>query len=248
MNKKVLITGASSGLGEGMAREFAKRGYDLALAARRLDKLSVLQQELQAQGATVIVKQLDVAQYDEVFKVVEEVRDELGRIDIAVVNAGVGSAALIGTGKFAESRKAIDVGLTGAIATIEAVLPIMRKQGGGQIVGISSVALSRGLPKSGSYAAVKAGLNRFMQALRAETHGEPITVTELAPGYIDTAINKELTNKPFIITMEKGARIMTDMIERKVGFRYVPVWPWTLMALISKIMPYSVAARQDPEG
>ena len=167
---------------------------------------------------------------------------EFGRLDIVVVNAGVGYSLPAGKGKFDLVRRTLDTDLTGAIATIEHALPLLRAQGGGQIVGITSIAGVRGMPFLGAYSASKAGLHRYLQALRAEVYHEPIVVTELAPGYIDTDMNRDVANRPFVIPVAKGAAIMARMIERKVGHRYVPVWPWTLIAPIFRILPTRLLA------
>ena len=119
---------------------------------------------------------------------------------------------------------------------------MLRAQGGGQIVGITSIAGVRGMPFLGAYSASKAGLHRYLQALRAEVYHEPIVVTELAPGYIDTDMNRDVANRPFVIPVAKGAAIMARMIERRVGHRYVPVWPWTLVAPIFRILPTRLLA------
>jgi short-subunit dehydrogenase len=121
-----------------------------------------------------------------------------------------------------------------------------QQQRGGQIVGIGSVAGVRGLPGSGSYSASKAGLAAYLEAVRAETHDEPITVTTLAPGYIDTPINEEMKSRPFLIDAKKGARIMADLIERRVRYATVPRMPWTLLAPLLRVLPTSVLARSAP--
>jgi hypothetical protein len=139
---------------------------------------------------------------------------EFGRLDTVVVNAGVGYSLPVGKGKFDLVKRTLDTDLTGAIATIEQALPILRSQGGGQIVAITSIAAVRGMPFMGAYSAAKGGLHRYLQALRAEVAREPISVTELAPGYIDTDLNRGVANRPFVIPVEKGAAIMAELIER----------------------------------
>jgi short-subunit dehydrogenase len=139
-------------------------------------------------------------------------------------------------------RETININLVGAIATIEAALPIFRAQGSGHVVGVTSVAGSKGLPGFGAYSASKAGLHRYLQSLRAELRGTPVAVTELAPGFIDTDINRDKGARPFLIDVDKGAAIMARMIERRVGKRWVPVLPWTIIAQLLKILPASVLA------
>ena len=162
------------------------------------------------------------------------------------MNAGVGYSLPVGRGKFEQMRQTLDTNLTGAIATIEFALPRLRAQGGGQIVAITSVAGSRGMPFMGAYSAAKAGLHRYVQALRAEVRHEPIIVTELAPGYIDTDMNRGAKSRPFVIPLERGGAIMARMIERRVGHRYVPVWPWTLVAPLLQFLPHGLARTDAP--
>ena len=248
MARSIFITGASSGIGEALAVEFARRGYDIAIAARRADRLDAQASRLLGLGAgRVLPVTLDVTDFDAIDGTLRRAATEFGRLDILVVNAGVGYSLPAGKGKFDLARRTLDTDLIGAIATIEHALPLLRAQGGGQIVGITSIAGVRGMPFMGAYSAAKAGLHRYLQALRAELHQEPIVVTELAPGYIDTDMNRDVANRPFVIPVTKGAAIMARMIERKVGHRYVPMWPWTLVAPILRILPTRfLAQRKKP--
>ena len=244
MSKSILITGASSGLGEGMARHLARRGHRLALVARRRDRLDRLAVELRSAGAPEVwVGELDVTQYATIPDVLARAADALGGLDVVVVNAGTAGTTIIGRGHLAEARRIIDTNLTGAIATIEAAVERFRKQGHGQVVAISSVAAARGTKGQGAYSASKAGLSRYLESLRVETVGENIQVTELAPGFIDTDLNRHMKNRPFVVSAEKGTAALVDAIEKQVGFRYIPVWPWTMMAQLLKILPAKVVAR-----
>lgn len=243
MSRSMFVTGASSGIGESLAMEFARRGYDLAVAARRVERLEDLAGRLRSAGAgRVLCVPLDVTDFPSIDGALKRAAAQFGRLDVVVVNAGVGYSLPIGRGRFDDVRRTLDTDLTGAIATIEFALPILRAQGGGQIVAITSIAGGRGMPFLGAYSAAKAGLHRYVQALRAEVYREPIFVTELAPGYIDTDMNRGVPNRPFVIPVEKGAAIMARMIERKVGFRHVPVWPWTLLGPVLKFLPARLLA------
>ncbi|PLW68739.1 SDR family oxidoreductase [Pseudohalioglobus lutimaris] len=240
MSKSVFITGASRGLGEGLARQFAARGYKLALTARSLEDLERLQAELQGQASQICIRALDVEEFDAVPVALRQCAEELGGLDIVIVNAGVAFSARIGEGNFEQMRKTIQVNLAAAMATSEAAVELFREQGQGQLVGITSVAALRGMRGQGAYSASKAGFSKYLEALRCETYSEPITVTELAPGYIDTDLNRALSSRPFVVSAEKGTRIMADLIERRVSFRYVPPWPWTLVAKLIKLLPISM--------
>jgi len=249
MARSIFITGASSGIGEALAAEFARRGYDLAIAARRADRLEAQAERLRGLGAArVLPVSLDVTDYDAIAGALAGAATEFGRLDIVVVNAGVGYSVPAGTGKFDLVKRTLDTDLTGAIATIEQALPILRAQGGGQIVAITSIAGVRGMPFLGAYSAAKAGLHRYVQSLRAEVHHEPITVTELAPGYIDTDMNRGVAKRPFVIPVEKGAAIMARLIERGASFSFVPAWPWTLVAPLLRILPTALVAPRPRAG
>lgn len=235
--KSVLITGASSGLGEAMAREFASRGYALALTARRVEKLEQLQRELGGISPKVVIRQLDVTDYDQVSPVMESLAAELGGLDIVVVNSGVGSEHRVGTDDMVTVKNTIDTNVTAAIATIDAAVRIFQVQGHGHLVGISSFAAVRGMPGAGVYSASKAAVARYLQSARLENLKKNITVTDLAPGYIDTDLNRDIPKRPFVIPVEKGGKILVDKIERKVSFSFVPAWPWRLVAAFIRNAP-----------
>ena len=238
MTRSIFITGASAGIGEALATEFARRGYAVAIAARRVERLEALGRQLAASGAAKVLPiTLDVTDFPAIDAALERAAREFGRLDVVVANAGVGWSLPVGRGKLEQVRRTIDTDLTAAIATIEFALPRLRAQGGGQIVAITSVAGARGLPFMGAYSAAKSGLHRYVQALRAEVLHEPITVTELAPGYIDTDMNRDVKRRPFVIPLERGAAIMARMIERGVRHRYVPAWPWTLVVPLMRLVP-----------
>jgi short-subunit dehydrogenase len=246
--KTVFITGASSGIGRALALELARRGYDLFLTARRLDALEQVRTDVAAADPArrVEVRELDVTDDADVATALAEAGERLGRCDIVIANAGVGNPGRVGEGHMARSRLIVETNLIGAIATIDAAVALFRRQGGGQIVGVGSVAGVRGLPNSGSYGASKAGLATYLEAVRAETYGEPITVTTIAPGYIDTPINRDMKSRPFLIDVETGARTMADLIERGVRYATVPRLPWTLLSPVLRVVPTSLLVRGMP--
>lgn len=242
-SKSILITGATRGLGAHLARQFAARGYRLALTGRNMESLEALAAELRDQAAELVLETLDVEDFDSIAGVINSCASKLDGLDIVVVNAGVAFTTPAGKGHLDLIRKTIDVNLTAAIVTTEASIELFRQQGHGQLVGISSVAAARGMRGQGAYSATKAGFGLYLQSLRLETLREAIVITELAPGYIDTDLNRAVANRPFLVTAEKGTKIMADLIEREVSFRYVPPWPWTLVAQFLKWLPDSVIAR-----
>jgi NAD(P)-dependent dehydrogenase (short-subunit alcohol dehydrogenase family) len=154
----------------------------------------------------------------------------------------------VGTGDVELSRLIVETNLVGVIATVDAAVALFRRQGGaGQVVGVSSVAGVRGLPGSGAYGASKAGVSVYLESVRAETHSEPITVTTIAPGYIDTPINQDMDDRPFLIDVQKGARITADLIERGVGYATVPRFPWTVIAPLLRVLPTAWLVRRSPQ-
>ncbi len=236
MPKSILITGASSGIGRALAFEFSRRGYALGLCARRLELLESLRDELGGETQVAIAK-LDVADLERVPEVLHKQADELGGVQIVIANAGVGERSFPGEGTFHLDSKVIEINVLGAMATIDAGTEILKKEGGGQIVGISSVAGFRGLSTTPAYSASKAALSTYMEGIRNNLKQHKIAVTVLNPGFIDTPINTHRRSRPFLISAEKGARLMADMIEKKVWSSTVPVWPWTLITKLMRLLP-----------
>jgi short-subunit dehydrogenase len=245
MTQKILITGASSGIGKALAFEMANRGYAIGLTARRKDELEKIRDEIKKENpnTAVAVRKLDVTDYDDVSIAVKSITEELSGLDIAFVNAGIGLGEEVGKGQFEKSRKTIETNLTGAMATIDAAVNYFLEAGRGHIVGVASVAAFRGMPRSASYSASKAGLSIYLEALRAETYRKNIDVTVLYPGYIDTPLNSMLKNRPFLISVEKGAAIIARLIEKKVKSSTVPVFPWNIVGRLLKILPTSVISK-----
>lgn len=249
MRKRILITGASSGLGRGMAREFARAGRDLALCARRVDRLEALKAELEAQhpGIRVAVRSLDVTDHDAVFRVFGQLRDELGGLDRVVVNAGIGQGAPVGKGRFDLNRAIVETNFLAALAQCEAAMEIFRAAERGHLVLISSMSAMRGL-RGGltAYAASKAGVAALAEGIRTDMLRKPaIRVSTIFPGYIRTEMNDgaPAQHTPFIIDGATGCRLLARAIETEKNKAYVPWWPWALVGWWMKRAPLSWVAR-----
>jgi short-subunit dehydrogenase len=246
LRKNILITGASSGLGQGMAREYAKRGRNLALCARRVDRLEELKHELLAEnpGIQVFVRSLDVMQFDQVFEVFRAFKADLGTLDRIIVNAGIGKGQPVGTGYFKANRQTAETNFVAALAQCEAAVEIFRQEKAGHLVTISSMSALRGMRGNvTTYAASKAALATLTEGIRIDLRRTPIKVTTIYPGYIRSEINAKVKNTPFIVDTETGCRAMVEAIEREPNEAYVPRWPWSALGFLMKRLPLSALAR-----
>jgi short-subunit dehydrogenase len=242
--KRILITGASSGLGAEMARQFAAKGHDLALCARRLDRLEDLRKEIEAAhpGVSVVVRALDVDDNDAVFAVFKDLAADLGGLDRVIVNAGLGKGAQIGTGRFDANRQTAMTNFVSALAQCEAAMEIFRTAGQGHLVVISSMGAMRGLPRAlTTYAATKAGLAALAEGIRVDVLGTPIKVTTIYPGYIQSEMNDQVAQKPRMMAdTPTGVRAIVAAIEREPAQAKVPAWPWVPLSFVLRHAPLSV--------
>ena len=247
LRKRILITGASSGLGAEMARQYAAVGRDLALCARRLERLTALRQEIVAAhpDVRVEVRALDVTDGDAVFRIFGELRDALGGLDRVIVNAGVGKGAPIGTGRFDANRETAITNVVGALAQCEAAMEIFRAAGRGHLVVISSMSARRGLPKAlTTYAASKAAVATLAEGIRAEMLGTDIKVTTLFPGYIRSEMNERVTQRtPLLVDTASGVRSIIAATEREVAESAVPPWPWKAITPVMRHVPLRLLRR-----
>ncbi|MFQ6395792.1 SDR family oxidoreductase [Nocardia sp. KC 131] len=243
---KILITGASAGLGAAMARNFAAKGRDVGLCARRLDALESLRDELVAAhpGITVAVRALDVDDHKAVPRIFGELRDELGGLDRVIVNAGIGKGAVIGGGRADANLATATTNFVSALAQAEAALEIFRAQKSGHLVLVSSMSAVRGLPgKKAAYSASKAGLAALGEALVTDLAKSPIAITTLLPGFIATDMAAKAGDARMVAPLDKGVAAMVSAIEREKTRACVPGWPWRLIDLVLPRLPVSVVAR-----
>jgi len=246
--KNILITGASSGLGKGMAIEFAKRGRNLALCARRVDRLESVKDELLTinPNITVSIKSLDVNDHDAVFQVFQEFKQELGSLDRVIVNAGMGKGASIGTGYFHANKATAETNFIAAIAQCEAAVEIFRQQNSGHLVNISSISAIRGFRRAMTvYAATKAALTSLSEGIRIDLMNTPIKVSCIHPGFIRSEINETVEKVPFIVDTETGCKALVKAIEKEKANSFVPNWPWSLMHWLLRIAPASTLRKMS---
>ncbi|SEL78170.1 Short-chain dehydrogenase [Stigmatella aurantiaca] len=221
-----LVTGASSGLGRGLALWLARRGTRVFAAARRQEHLDALAQEARAAGATLEPVKMDVAQADATVERIRQLDADCGGLDLVVANAGVGGATPGKQFPWEFTKQMIDINVTGAVATLGAVLPQMVERGRGHLVGISSLAAFRGLPTRAAYSASKIFLSSFMESLRVDLRGSGVRVTCIYPGWVKSEITAKNTfPMPFLMETEEAVERMGNAILRGEP---VYAFPWQM--------------------
>lgn len=232
MNKKIIITGASAGIGYELAKVYAHAGYDLGVVARSGDLLKKLKAEIsQFSTVKVFIKICDVAKLDECERAIKELASELGGLDIFIANAGIGRQTPAWKSNWPEIKNILQVNVMGAIASLETAKDIMLPGKSGQLVGITSVAGFRGLPTSSAYSTSKVALTAYLESIRLDLKSCGITVTAIHPGFIDTAMTrKNKYSMPWLKPAPESAQMIYKAIEHKKA-RYV--FPWQMKILIS---------------
>jgi len=194
-NKVIWITGASSGIGEALAKAYAQAGARLILSSRRTDALERVKASLALPEEKVLVLPLDLEQTNNFPELVQKAIAYFNRIDIVVHNGGISQRAKVQDAPLALDHKVMAINYFGAVALTKAVLPIMLQQQSGHLVVISSLVGKFGTPMRSAYAASKHALHGFFDSLRAEVWRDQIEVTIICPGYIRTNISLNALNE-----------------------------------------------------
>jgi short-subunit dehydrogenase len=230
--RTAIITGASSGIGQAVAAEFAGRGANVVLAARSRDKLNRLAADLAPLPGRALVVTTDVTESLSVEALVRKTAEEFGSVDILINNAGVGLFAPIADGDVQNARYLFEVNFWGALQCIQAVTPYMLDQASGHIVNVSSVAGHVSPPYMGIYAATKHALAATSDALRVELSGTGVGVSTIYPGLTDTSFTENMLQEveaPQIPPIARfvGANVVARRIFQAVrwGLRDVYVSP-----------------------
>ena len=260
MGRRVLLTGASSGIGAELARELGARGDRLAIAARRRERLEALADEVGQPRPLVFAA--DLAKRGEAARLGEEAQAALGGIDVLINNAGGGVGGRIATlGDRDEARTAFEVNHWSPLALIRAVVPAMIERGSGVIVNVTSVAQVNTWPGFGAYAATKGALGVATETLRLELIGTGVHVLEAIPGPVDTAVQGETRLAPGIERMldrvplgdarECARRIVRAIDRRRAHVVYprraaLAIHAPTLARLDTRRTAAKVAATLDP--
>jgi short-subunit dehydrogenase len=228
---RVVITGASSGIGEALARHYAGEGNVLGLVSRRAPNAQGL-------AGTVVAYSTDVTDVPALAQAAADFVGRFGAPDLVIANAGIGKGT---SGEDLRDmdllRRTLEVNVVGLAATLAAFAPAMRKAGRGTLAGICSVAGFRGLAGNGAYSGSKAAAITWMESLRTEMHGSGVCVVCICPGYIDTPLTRvNRFRMPFLIGADDGARRIARAIALKRRLAVIP-WQMALVAAVLRILP-----------
>lgn len=222
----VWITGASSGIGRALARELARQGAQVALSARRVERLQSLVREIEALGGTALAVPCDVCDERSLQQAVEQLLSRFGQLDVAIANAGFGVGGSIERLTASDWRRQLDTNVTGVALTARHALPHLRKSRG-RLVLVGSVAALLPGPGNGAYAASKAAVRSIGETLAVECAGSGVSVTTVHPGYVESEIGRVDNSGTFdptrtdkrparlMWTAERAARVIAGAIARR---------------------------------
>lgn len=218
--KVILITGASSGLGEAAARHLAKEGATVVLGARRIDRLKTLEAEINKEGKALAL-QVDVTDAEQLKKMADTAFKQFGRIDVLINNAGLMPQSLIENFRIDEWNQMIDVNIKGVLYGIAAVMPYMIEQKSGHIINVSSVAGHKVHPGGAVYSATKHAVRVISEGFRQEVKHYNIRTTVISPGMVDTELPDSVKEPHFSMRMHKLYKdfaVPSDSFARAVAF------------------------------
>ena len=236
-NTTVLITGASSGIGYSLAKLLPKENCSLILISRRENMLSQLVHDVEFEGTKVKAYKCDVGNIGEVKNTFEQIKRDFDKVDIAILNAGTSSRADIKNYSSFTAKEIFESNTLGIVNCVEQLLPdfIQRKEG--MIVGVSSMADSRGFPKSGFYNASKAAASLLLESLRIELKPFNIKVITVKPGFVRTPMtDKNEFHMPFLMDVDKAVKIILDGIKNEKKIIQFPL-PIVIGSKLVKMMP-----------
>lgn len=233
---KVFITGASSGIGEALARHYAAEGCTLGLFARRESELARVAASIRP--ATVSTYAGDVRDAEALARAAGRFVGSFGAPDVVIANAGISTGTLTDFAVDTEVfRSVLETNVLGIVNTFQPFIASMRATGTGTLVGIASVAGFRGLPGAGAYSASKAAAIRYLESLRIELRSSGIAVVTICPGYVDTPMTVDNPYPmPFILRPDVAARSIARSIARRKRFSVLP-WQVALGSVLLRALP-----------
>jgi short-subunit dehydrogenase len=243
--RRLFVTGAGSGLGEGLAAHYARPGAHLGIVGRREALLREREQEWTARGARVEVYRGDVADTDFMARCAGDFVAAAGGVDLVFANAGVAIANRVREGESREIAWLMGVNVVGVTNTVVPFVPHMVKQGSGVLCAVGSMAGHQPLPGRAAYSASKAAVKTFMSSLRMDLHGTGVHAMTLCPGFVDTPLTVDNPGMMFVIDVPEAVASMVRAIE---AHRRTYTFPWQ-MNLLKEVMaraPESLIRRLAP--
>lgn len=232
-----MITGASSGIGRGIALEIASRGAHLGLLARREELLNEIVDEAKKRNVKAVAAAADVRDVKAVREAADRFRRELGPIDVLIANAGIGTSDHATRLTPEHAANVMGINVLGAVNSVAAVMPEMVERKQGRLVAISSLAAYRGLSKSAAYCASKAAMSSYFESLRIDLRHTGVGVTIIHPGFIKTDLTAGRHAKmPYLMELDEGVKKIVSAIERE---KKSYAFPWQLATIVraSMLMP-----------
>jgi short-subunit dehydrogenase len=249
--KVVIVTGASSGIGEATARQFAREGAKVVLAARRVDRLEALAKEITSMGtgADTLVVQADLSKLEDIQSLINQTLDKYGRIDVLVNNAGFGRLDwLEKLDPIKDIQSQFDVNVLGVIQTTRRALPVMIKQRSGHIINMCSMAGLVATPTYTIYAACKHAVHGFSEALRREVKPWGIDVSMIYPGGVTTEFGqhagikrktKATTPRSLLLTADDVGRAVVQLVRSPRAMWIIP-WAWSFTVWMNRNLNWLV--------
>jgi len=221
--RTAFVTGASAGIGAALATLLARQGLHVVLAARREAELAAVADAITNQGGKASIVAVDVSSPAEITSAVQRFDRELDGLDLVVANAGTAVQRHSAKLEWSDCARMLDVNVIGATATLVAAIPGMVRRGRGHLVGVSSLAAYRGLPKLAVYSATKAYLSAMLEGMRVDLEPKGIVVTEVRPGYVRTALNEGAGKLPMEMQADQAAQEIVDAIVARKAFHAFPM-------------------------
>lgn len=236
--KTILITGASSGIGEALAYEYARTANCLILMARRQNRLEDIQNKIQTQypKCQVQIVVTDVGDYETHRRQMKNTLNQLEQIDLVIANAGIGFTTDSLKNNFDYIKKTYDVNVLGAIATLEEAKDKMLKQGFGTLVGVTSVASVRGMNLNSGYSSSKAALATYLESTRVDLASTGLHVCAIHPGFVQTPMTAKNGKMPWLMSSQKAAQIIIKALQKRKARLTFP-WQMSCLTWLLRVMP-----------
>jgi short-subunit dehydrogenase len=242
---RVFITGASSGIGEGLARHYARAGATIGMVARRTEVLDALARELESSGARARVYGGDVADTAFMQRCATQFVDAAGGVDLVVANAGIGIKNTVRSGDAESVAQLMRINVIGVTNAILPFVPKMIEQRSGVLCAVSSFAGHRALPGRSAYCASKAAVITFMDGLRMDLHGTGVHAMTICPGFVKTPLTEGNRGMRFVVELDDAVRAMTGAIAARADTFTFP-WQMRWLTHVVKRAPEAMLRKGAP--